>query len=332
MNILISVIIPVYNVEKYIKPCVDSVLAKSYTNMEIILVNDGSTDFSGQVCDECAVKYPDIIKVVHQKNQGLSMARNNGLAIAQGEYVFFVDSDDTVKEGAIALLTDKLIEHGYPDMLLFNYDNYNPNSGYNIGRRLNTITFNKIINPSQTKDIYLWTHSACIRVTKKKIHIDNNILFPQGMLFEDMATTPRLLLFCKTAVCIEDVLYFYTQRDGSIMHQEKFDFFKKFIPVMDYLIDWFVQNNAYDTYKNELCYYTYNYLLYSSAISIIKVNISNNKSILDDLVAYTDKKFPDWTKNPYLKTLSAKTRFTLFMLKHKQYTLLHLLWKLKPSN
>ena len=95
MNELVSIIVPVYNVEKYIKKCVDSLITQTYSNLEIILVNDGSPDNSGKICDEYA-QSDSRIKVIHKANGGLSDARNTGIDIAEGQYIFFLDSDDWI--------------------------------------------------------------------------------------------------------------------------------------------------------------------------------------------------------------------------------------------
>lgn len=100
---LISVIVPVYNVEKYLSRCVDSIIGQTYSNLEIILVNDGSTDLSGAICDEYKKKDKRIV-VIHQKNGGLSQARNSGMEIMSGKYVAFVDSDDYISEDYIEYL------------------------------------------------------------------------------------------------------------------------------------------------------------------------------------------------------------------------------------
>ena len=114
---LISVIIPVYNVEKYLRECIDSVLNQSYQNLEIILVDDGSTDSSGEICDE--YEKQDIrIRVIHQKNQGLSGARNTGFQNANGEYVYFLDSDDWIVPEAIKCLV-KRAEEESADVVFF---------------------------------------------------------------------------------------------------------------------------------------------------------------------------------------------------------------------
>ena len=96
--IAVSIIMPVYQVELYVERAIESVLAQTLQEKELILVDDGSTDASGQICDRYALAYPDIIQVIHQDNQGLGLARNRGVAAARGEYIAFIDSDDTVDE------------------------------------------------------------------------------------------------------------------------------------------------------------------------------------------------------------------------------------------
>ncbi len=110
MRPLISVIVPVYNVEKYLRPCVDSILAQTYQNLEIILINDGSTDKSGQICDEYATK-DKRVRVIHQANQGVSVARNAGLEGAQGQYIGFVDGDDYIDPDMYQYLYNLVILH-----------------------------------------------------------------------------------------------------------------------------------------------------------------------------------------------------------------------------
>ena len=114
---MVSVIIPVYNVEKYLAECVDSVLGQSYTDFEIILVDDGATDSSGSMCDAYARKDPRI-RVIHQTNGGLSAARNTGLRAARGEYVYFLDSDDYIEPQTLAMLMEKA-EHEQADVVFF---------------------------------------------------------------------------------------------------------------------------------------------------------------------------------------------------------------------
>ena len=105
--IAVSIIMPVYQVELYVERAIESVLAQTLQEKELILVDDGSTDASGQICDRYALAYPDIIQVIHQDNQGLGLARNRGVAAARGEYIAFIDSDDTVDETMYRTLYEK---------------------------------------------------------------------------------------------------------------------------------------------------------------------------------------------------------------------------------
>ena len=116
-NPVVSVIIPVYNVEKYLEECIDSVLAQTYQNIEIILVDDGSTDSSGLICDRYAEKNTNI-SVIHQKNSGLSAARNSGLNKANGDYIYFLDSDDYISADAIEKLFS-IAENDKSDIVFF---------------------------------------------------------------------------------------------------------------------------------------------------------------------------------------------------------------------
>ena len=108
----ISVVVPVYNVEKYLRKCIDSIINQTYKNLEIILVDDGSPDKCGEICDEYAKK-DNRVKVIHKKNAGVSSARNDGIDNATGEYIIFVDSDDWLEDNAIEIMVDKLNEYDY---------------------------------------------------------------------------------------------------------------------------------------------------------------------------------------------------------------------------
>ena len=114
---MVSIIIPVYNVEKYLPRCIESVLSQTYSSIEIILVDDGSVDNSGKICDEIASVNPKV-KVIHKENGGLSDARNAGIKIAQGEYFSFIDSDDWIHEDTYRILADK-IKQNHADIICF---------------------------------------------------------------------------------------------------------------------------------------------------------------------------------------------------------------------
>ncbi len=213
-NKLISVIVPVYNVEKYIKECLESIINQTYRNIEIILVDDGSTDNSGKICDEYA-KIDSRIKVIHKENEGISKTRNIGIEKACGEYIQFADSDDYMEIDAIEKIYNIAKEYN-ADIVSFSH--YILNNGKLIGDYNNTI---KELNTSEAiKELlldnkirnYLWE-----KMWKRELF--KEIRFPEGKKFEDIATTAFLFEKANKVVFYDYPEYYYRQREGSILHK-----------------------------------------------------------------------------------------------------------------
>lgn len=214
----LSIIIPVYNVEKYLHECIDSILSQTIKDFEIILVDDGSTDSSGKICDEYFVKYSNI-KVIHKNNGGLSEARNIGLRNANGEYVFFVDSDDyLIDNNVINKLNEKLLSN--PDIVIFTHIKWFESSGKMSIPNLNLIVSRNAMTPAQ-KYIELidcdgYYNSAWSKVIKRSLLIDNNIEFEKGLLGEDNDWYYKVVSHIQSMEIINEALYVYRQRKGSI--------------------------------------------------------------------------------------------------------------------
>lgn len=212
MNDLISVIIPVYNVEKYLFACVDSVLRQTYRNIEIILVDDGSTDQSGLMCDELKMK-DSRIRVLHKKNGGLSDARNYGLDKANGRYVVFVDSDDVVSNRLVEYLYSLIINnhcdigicdpvHCYPGETIEFVDE----------------TQHHVFDANAAIAEMLYQKSFLVAAWGKiyRMEFFNQIRFPFGMLFEDSAIMYKVFEQAENIVYGDAKLYGYMHREGSI--------------------------------------------------------------------------------------------------------------------
>ncbi len=186
---LLTVIIPVYNVETTLRECVDSVLGQCVSGMEVILVDDGSPDDCPMICDELAA-HDSRIRVVHKANGGLSSARNAGLDIATGVWVTFVDSDDRVEAGTYAPLMDYLLQHDDCDMLEF------PLRHEGVTRvtpRIDEAVFDS--GRHYWYATMAWQHSyAWNKIYRRRLF--HNIRFPVGKVFEDLRTLPRLLCHC----------------------------------------------------------------------------------------------------------------------------------------
>ena len=225
----ISIIVPVYNVEKYLKYCVNSILSQTYKNFEIILVDDGSTDSSGKMCDDFASK-DNRIKVIHKKNGGLSSARNEALKIASGDYIGFIDSDDCIVPDFYEYLYNLMKKHnadiaqGYflriPDDDIESVNSIIEDENKKID------IIEKVLNNEEALDVLYgileWPYVQEVVVWNKlyKRDVLNNIVFPEKKLHEDEFTTHKILYNIKKIVVSNKYIYGYMQTKNSIMRKE----------------------------------------------------------------------------------------------------------------
>ena len=215
---LISVIIPVYNVENYLSRCLDSVLNQTYKNLEIILVDDGSTDSSSLICDEYAEK-DGRVKVIHKANEGAAMARNTGLDTATGEYISFVDSDDLINKEMIEKLYAGITENNC-DIAVCGYWLYFENKEIDYEKTSRNIT-EKIFLNNETIDVFGWSdYVASNSVWSKlvKAELFDGVSFPKFRTAEDLYVTFKLFHKAKKVYATDDKMYYYICRQGSLMH------------------------------------------------------------------------------------------------------------------
>ena len=221
---LISVIIPVYNVEEYLRECVDSVLKQTYESFEVILVDDGSTDTSGDICDEYAGK-DTRIKVIHQKNQGLSGARNAGFDSSNGKYVYFLDSDDWILPETLKELVDKA-EKEEAEVVFFDANSFaDSTEEFRVEQRYlrkyeyKTEEGYQVLEKLQNHKEY---HSAVpLLFLKREFLQDNDIRFESGILYEDMLYTYEVYCKAKCVAHIQKAFYQRRYRSNSIMTSGK---------------------------------------------------------------------------------------------------------------
>lgn len=238
---LISVIVPVYRVEKYLERCVKSILSQTYKNLEVILVDDGSPDQCPAICDACAEKDARV-KVIHQENKGLSGARNAGIDAASGEYLAFVDSDDYVSPHFIEKLYQLLQDTGCAiGQCRFSYVKGDGlvdegDSAFCIYRGESLME--QLYGPEEKATCFVVTWNKLYRAELFK---ETGIRYPEGRIHEDEATTYRLFHEAKKLAFLDRALYgYYTENGGSITsvfsakrlqwltaHEERIAFFKK---------------------------------------------------------------------------------------------------------
>jgi len=217
----VSVIIPVYQVESFLRECVESVLVQSYTDLEIILVNDGSSDYCPQICDDYAIK-DNRVRVIHKENGGLSDARNAGLEIAAGEYVIFLDGDDYWKDSHFIEELVKLIDqYAMPDLLQFGYIRYfQTNDTWGSPYPYIETSLVEHLDKDGLFE-YLVLHekyavSAWSKIIRRSVLIEHHIRFEKGLLGEDMDWGMSLWSVIRTAKIVNLFSYVYRQRPVSI--------------------------------------------------------------------------------------------------------------------
>ena len=217
---LISVIIPVYNAEKYVERCIDSVLAQNYDNLEIICVNDGSDDESLKVLQKKAKQDRRII-VVSQINQGAAAARNKGLKLAKGEYISFIDADDYIGEGLYNYFSDRLGD-GDLDVFMFNAARCDLKPEFNIKAYFfyeknfsHKILPDEVFDYKSLQAIFFGNNSACNKIFSKKFLDDNKIRFLEGNHFEDLPFYFAIVCFAKRIKLTYDTYYFYVNENPN---------------------------------------------------------------------------------------------------------------------
>lgn len=287
----ISIIVPIYNVEEYLTECIESILNQTFKEFELILVNDGSTDNSGDICE----KYKNIddrIKVIHKNNGGVSSARNAGLSIAEGKFIGFVDSDDLIHVEMYEALY-KLAVDNEADIVSASVKCFNDikeldkieSSNYKINIYENNIieaNYNDELN-----EVAVWN-----KIYKSKIF--SNIRFPEGRIYEDVSTTYKLYLNCNKLVDIKRELYFYRVRAGSITRNKFND--KRFDIVPMYEEQYSILHDKYN-YIGERIKYDYYVNLKCIFIDIINEDIENKKYYLEKTSKLMRKEIKYITKN-----------------------------------
>ena len=308
--IKISVIVPVYNVEKYLPKCLDSLVNQTINDIEIIIVNDGTQDDSQKIIDEYYKKYPQKIKKFYKENGGLSSARNYGINYAQGEYIAFVDSDDTIKLDMFEKMYTKAKKDDLDIVVCDTVNVFEDKSEQYC--KSNLVCADNIV-----KSYLLSPPMACIRIYKK--YIFDNVRFKENILYEDLELIPSMVNITKKVGFVPEGLYYYYQRTGSIMNQTEFNI--KLLDIFKVLENNY--NKLYEEYPDEIEYMYITHLLRSASLRF--VGYDDSKEYLKKINSLIKDLFPHWNKNKYFKQSSIKLKIICYTAYYKQYYLLRLL-------
>ena len=323
-NPLISVIIPVYKVEKYLDKCIDSVINQTYNNLEIILVDDGSPDNCPKMCDEYAKK-DKRIKVIHKENGGVGSARNKGIEKSTGDYITFVDSDDWIEKEFIHEMLD--IANKYKaDYVTCGYYRVYENKKEIINGNLEEIVIdskeyvNKLLN---VQNGYGFCHMKLIR--KKVI---KNVIFNEKLVVgEDALFNIELCKHINKAVILNKSLYNYFFNSNSVVRKYDEKYVDKYLNSMKYMSEYIEKNyNNIETIIN-----LYNYIVYH--VMLICVNYcyhpKNNNKYKSLKKVCNIELFNEAIKKSNYNELSLTRKVTLFTLKFKLYFLTAIICKIR---
>ena len=287
-NTKISVIIPVYNVQKYLRQCLDSIINQTLKEIEIICVNDGSTDDSLIILEEYASK-DDRIRIINKKNGGVGAARNSGIEVSTGEYIGFVDSDDWVELTAYEKLY-KNAKSQNSDIVMCPinvFDDITKELKFDLPyftlECFDKQFDNRIFNHKDTKDfLFLISVTAWNKIYKTEFLNKINARFPENLIFEDNPFFYETFLKASNVSLIRDFLYFYRiNRNDSIISKEDKKFFD-IIKILDSCRKIFIDTNNYDSYKTDLL----NHMISSFIRLFIQVDESNKQEFFDLIKKY----------------------------------------------
>ena len=292
--IKVSIIVPVYNVEKYLEKCLDSLVNQTLKEIEIIVVNDGTKDNSQEIIDKYTKKYPKKVKGYIKENGGLSSARNYGLKYAKGDYIAFVDSDDYVELDMYEKMYNKAISDNFDIVacdLLYVYDNKKVDAFSNLN--------NDILTKEEIKKCMINIYPSAWNKIYKKELFKHNIYFKDSVWFEDVEFLYRLISKVNSIGVVHEKFYNYVQREGAITKTFDNRLFH-YIDNWNGILDYYKKNKIYDEYKLELeyCYVRYLYATFIKCASKF-----TDKKLYEEAVkrAIENVKvnFPNYKKNKY---------------------------------
>ena len=316
----VSVIVPVYNVEKYITRCLTSLINQTLDDLEIILVNDGSQDNSEQIIRQFKRKHNNIIYVT-KENGGLSSARNFGLIYATGEYVAFLDSDDYADRTTYQKMYEKAkatnSDYVECDFIWQYSDRQKIDTGYRYKDKKEMFEKARVV--------------AWNKLIKRDIIINNKLEFPVGLYYEDVEFFYKLLPYVNNFAFVEEPLIYYVQREDSIVNKQGAKT-KQIFMVLDNVIEYYRKINLYNEYEPQI-EYTYSRLLLCSSLKrMIQIpDKLTRKLLLEETWQNLNTKFPNWKKNELLKknnTVNGLFMKTINNITFKIYTkVLRLFWR-----
>lgn len=312
----VSIIVPVYNVESYLEKCLTSLVNQTLKDVEIIIINDGSTDGSQKIIDKFKKKYNNI-KSIKQENKGQAIARNIALKNCTGEYITYVDSDDYVELDMMEKLY-KNVEKDKYDIVISDIIKEEENKSYIFK---NYWQVSKDINKN-----FMTSHMGPVaRLYKREFLINNNFKFLEGVIYEDLGSIPILGMYTDKIIYVDKAYYHYVIRAGSSMKQTKYN--KKMEDIFKVMNN--LSKKIDKQYSEELEYLYIEHLLYSASLRFIEFN---KKDMLLKIKNIMHDKYPNYKKNIYYKNKSIKFKIICFLSYNGWYKVIKKIKRISDNN
>lgn len=276
----ISLIVAAYNIEDYIERCIESLLKQTFTDIEIVIVNDGSTDGTLNKI-ESLIKNDNRVKLINKENEGVVEARRTGFINSTGEYVLFIDGDDWLDTKACQKCYEKLLEDSY-DILYYGYY-----IAYDNEKNIKVEIKEEILNEKQfLRELLLVNVKGCMwtKVIRRSYLIDNNIDFPKGIIYgEDLAMSVDIACYKPKVVTLNEQFYYYYQRENSITNSKLTNQAFHIINALDYIKECMINKNLFEEFIEEYNYLVYRNLFYSFITCNNEVN-NLHKELYDNWI------------------------------------------------
>lgn len=301
MTFKVSVIVPVYNVEKYLSRCLDSLVNQTLEEIQIIVVNDGTKDNSQCIIDKYVERFPLKVFSYIKENGGLSDARNYGLKFVEADYIGFIDSDDYVEFTMYEKLYKQAIEYNH-DLVICDIQYFwEDNSNIQILKGLKDLEEKDIKRKALLSPLFAWN-----KLYHKDLFLKSNLRYPTHLWYEDIPVTTPIFVLSKSIGYVNEVLVYYQQRSSSIMgaaYTDKlFDIFKE----LRLMVDFFESENLFIEYRAELEYIHIEQLIIYGGFRFLRTN--QYSELLNHSLETMNLKFKNWKSNIYLSKLNFKYR------------------------
>lgn len=314
----VTVIVPIYNVEEYLPRCINSLLNQTLSEIEIILVNDGTKDKSGEIAMKYAKQYTNKIVYLEKKNGGLSDARNYGLEYAKGEYIAFLDSDDYVEKDTYKKMYEKAKSQDadYVECdFVWEYPNKKrEDKRFQYNTKKEMLIFARVV--------------AWNKLIKREIIEKNSLRFPKGLRYEDIEFTYKLIPHLNKVCYVDQCFIHYTQRSNSIANNQN-EKTAEIFEILDNVIKYYKESNLYDEYKEELEYNYARYLLCSSLKRMCKISDGKiRKQLIQRNWNKLNLEFPEWKNNEVLNEVHIKKNIYMRTVNKFTYNIYAMFWQI----